>query len=92
MACPAGPSTNTGQSSDLLDDYEPRAALEGTYLFLAKTDMTLNNYRFLGLLQLAKRLRPFKLYRNSVQGVWSIPKVIVPMPKPIAIRHRRRPT
>ena len=45
-----------------------RAALEGTHFFWAKTDMPPKNDTLLGLLQLAKRQCPFKLYRNSVQG------------------------
>ena len=36
--------------------------------FWAKTDMPPNNDLFWGLLQLAKRQCPFKLYPNSVQG------------------------
>ena len=31
--------TKTGQSGDPSDDYKPRAALEGTLFFSAKTDM-----------------------------------------------------
>ena len=49
-------------------DYKPRAALEGTLFFGAKTDMARKLTYFLFLLQLAKWLCPFKLYRNSVQG------------------------
>ena len=45
-----------------------RAALEGTHFFWAKIDIPQNLTYFLSLLQLAKRLCPFKLYRNSVQG------------------------
>ena len=60
--------TNTGQSGDPSDDYKPRAALEGTHFFSAKIDIPRKLTYFLVLLQLAKRLCPFKLYRNSVQG------------------------
>ena len=60
--------TNTGQSSDLLDDYKLRAALISTFSFSAKIDIPRKLTYFLVLLQLAKRLCPFKLYRNSVQG------------------------
>ena len=80
---------NTGQSSDPSDDYMPRAALEGTHFFWAKTDM-------------APKMNYFGFYCNSpngyahsnctailCKGVWSIPKVTVPMPKPIAMRHHR---
>ena len=59
--------TNTGQSGDPSDAYKPRAALEGTHFFSAKTDMPQKLTYFLVLLQLAKRLCPFKLYRDSVQ-------------------------
>ena len=59
--------TNTGQSSDLSDDYKLRAALEGTHFFSAKLTFPLNLTYLLVLLQLAKRLCPFKLYRNYVQ-------------------------
>ena len=52
----------------LAGDYKPRAALIGTHFFPAKTDIPQNLTYFLSLLQLAKRLCPFKLYRNSVQA------------------------
>ena len=60
--------TKTGQSSDPSDDYMLRAALKGTHVFSVKTDMPQKLTHFLVLLQLAKRLCPFKLYRDSVQG------------------------
>ena len=60
--------TNTGQSSDPSDDYKLRAALEGTHFLEAKTDMPPKMIHFLVFLQLAKRLCPFKLYCDSVQG------------------------
>ena len=60
--------TDMGQSSDPLDDYKLRAALEGTHFFSAKTKIPQNTTYFLSLLQLAKRLCPFKLYRNALQG------------------------
>ena len=60
-----GPRTCRGVPAG---DYKPRAALEGTHFFSAKTDMPPKLTYFLVLLQLAKRLCPFKLYRNSVQG------------------------
>ena len=63
--------TNTGQSSDLSDDYKLRAALEGTHFCLAKTDIPLNVGLFWGFIttrQTANSLCPFKLYQNSVQG------------------------
>ena len=44
-------------------DYKPQAVLAVTHFYSAKTDL-----HFFVLLQLAKRLCPFKLYRNSVQG------------------------
>ena len=59
--------TNRGQSSDPLDDYKPRAALEDTHFFERKSTSPQNLTYFWGLSQLAKRLCPFKLYRNSVQ-------------------------
>ena len=49
-------------------DYKPRAALISTLFFSAKTDMPPKLTYFLALLQLAKRLCPFKLYRDSVPG------------------------
>ena len=60
-----GPRTCRGVPAG---DYKPRAALEGTHFFSAKTDIPPKLTYFLVLLQLAKRLCPFKLYRNSVQG------------------------
>ena len=44
------------------------AALEGTHFVWAKIDIPPILTYFLSLLQLAKQLYPFKLYRNSVQG------------------------
>ena len=61
--------TDMGQSGDPSDDYKPRAALIGTlFFFFTKIDMARKLTYFLVLLQLAKRLCPFKLYRDSVQG------------------------
>ena len=60
-----GPSTCRGVPAG---DYKPRAALEGTHFFWAKTDMAPKMTHFLSVLQIAKRLCPFKLYRDSVQG------------------------
>ena len=60
--------TDTGQSGDPSDDYKPQAVLEGTHFFFAKIDIPQKLTYFGGSLQLAKRLYPFNLYRNSVQG------------------------
>ena len=49
-------------------DYMLRAALEGTHFFLGENRHAPPNDPFWALLQLAKRLCPFKLYRDSVQG------------------------
>ena len=63
--------TNMGQSSDPLDDYKLRAALEGTHCCRGenrhgpKIELC---FSFITTRQLAKQLYPFKLYRHSVQG------------------------
>ena len=46
----------------------PELRWKAHIFFSAKTDMPQKLTYFLVLLQLAKRLCPFKLYRNSVQG------------------------
>ena len=45
-----------------------RAALEGTHFFLGENRHAPKKDNLLVLLWLAKRLCPFKLYRDSVQG------------------------
>ena len=45
-----------------------RAALEGTHFFLGENRHAQKLTYFLVLLYLAKRLCPFKFYRDSVQG------------------------
>ena len=70
-------------------DYKPRAALEGTHFFWRKLTYPRNCPIFL-------------VYYNSPNGyahsncieilckvVWSMPKVTLPMPKPIMMRHHR---
>ena len=46
----------------------PELRWKAHIFFSAKTDMPPKNELFLGLLELAKRLCPFKLCRDSVQG------------------------
>ena len=79
--------TNMGQSSDPSDDYMLRVRWKAHIFFWAKTDMP-------------QKMTHLWFYYNSPngcahsnctailsKGVWLIPKVTVPMPKPIAMRH-----
>ena len=66
-----GPWTRHGVPAG---DYMPRAALVGTHAFFGENRHAPPKLSYLlGLLQLAKQLCPFKLYRASVQGGVSIP-------------------
>ena len=71
VACPRGPNINCGPIRDHRATRRMTTSSELRWkahiFFSAKTDIPQKMIYFLGLLQLAKSLCPFKLYRNSVQ-------------------------
>ena len=71
LVCPRGPSINRAPIRDSQATHRMTTSSElrwKAHIFLAKTDIPQDLTNFQALLQLAKRLCPFKLYRNSVQG------------------------
>ena len=72
VACPGGPNITRAPIRDSRATRRmttsPELRWKAHFFFSAKIDIPRKLTYFLVLLQLAKRLCPFKLYRNSVQG------------------------
>ena len=72
VACPGGPNINRAPIRDSRATRRmttnPELRWKAHIFFSVKIDIPRKLTYFLVLLQLAKRLCPFKLYRNSVQG------------------------
>ena len=81
--------TDLGQSVDPSDDCKVRAALEGTHVFSAKIDIREMSPIFWLYCNSPNRYAHSNCIEILCKGVGSIPKVTLPMPKPISMRHHR---
>ena len=79
-----GPWTCRGVAAG---DYKPRAALIDTHVFSTKTDTPLKIELFLYYYNSPNGYAHSNCIEILCNGVLSIPKVTVPMPTPIAMRH-----
>ena len=66
-----------------------RAALEGTHFFWPKTNIPPKNDLFWFFCNSPNGYAHSNCVEILCKGVWSIPKVTVPLSKPIAMRHHR---